>query len=108
MEKNLNKLTNLNLSVGDVVANHKINRRNVQQSIQSATTVTNLDTTSTCASNKTFRMLSRVKANEFDQDERIFFRTLTAENYCTSEINNIQSHQNRTKALIKMQLTGKP
>ena len=43
----------------------------------------------------------------------IFLGTLTAEhcwqsNNCTGEIDNIQSHQDRTKALSEMQLTAKP
>lgn len=43
----------------------------------------------------------------------IFLRTLTPEhgsqsNNCTGEIYNTQSHQDRTKALIEMQLTAKP
>ena len=50
---------------------------------------------------------------ESDLDERVFLGTLTAErcsdtNDCTGEIDNIQSHQDRTKALIEMQLTAKP
>ena len=50
---------------------------------------------------------------ESDLDDRVFLGTLTAEhcsdtNDCTGEIDNIQSHQDHTKALIEMQLTAKP
>ena len=53
--------------------------------------------------------------NPADLDDRVFLGTLTAEhcsdtNDCTGEIDNIQSHQDHTKALIliEMQLTAKP
>lgn len=50
---------------------------------------------------------------ESDPDVNIFLGTLTREhcsqsNNCTGEIDNIQSHQDHTKALIEMQLTAKP
>ena len=50
---------------------------------------------------------------ESDLYQRVFLGTLTAEhcsdtNDRTGEIVNIQSHQDRTKALIEMQLTAKP
>ena len=50
---------------------------------------------------------------ESDLDDRVFLGTLTAEhcsdtNDCTGEIDNVQSHQDHTKALIEMQLTAKP
>ena len=43
--------------------------------------------------------------NPADLDDRVFLGTLTAEhcsdtNDCTGEIDNIQSHQDHTKALI--------
>ena len=50
---------------------------------------------------------------EYDPYVNILLGTLTAEhcsqsNNWTGEIDNIQSHQDRTKALIEMQLTAKP
>ena len=50
--KNLNRLTNLNLGVGDVVVRLMITSGNVQQSIQSALTVIKLDTTNMYASKR--------------------------------------------------------
>lgn len=48
--KNLNRITNLNLGVGDVVMHLMITSGNVQKSIQSVLTVIKLDTTNMCAS----------------------------------------------------------
>lgn len=50
---------------------------------------------------------------ESDLGVNIFLGTLTEEhcsqsNYCAVEIDNIQSHQDHTKALIEKQLTAKP
>ena len=50
--KNLNRLTNLNLGVGDVVVHLIITSGNFQQSIQSALTVIKLDTTNMYASKR--------------------------------------------------------
>ena len=54
--KNIDKLTNPNLNVGGAVADHMINCRNVQQSIQSAIIAIKLDTTNTCTSKQNLQV----------------------------------------------------
>ena len=55
-EHQIDKLTNPNLSVVDVVADPMINYRNAQQSIRSAIIATKLDTASTCASKQNLQV----------------------------------------------------
>ena len=76
----MEKLKNLGLNVGDVVAHHTINHRNAQQSISRATIVTKLDITSTCFKTKHAGVNAlhdeSSNAEESDLDERVDCRTM--------------------------------